>query len=403
MTPRHTKLLILILVLTMALATVGCVEKLPPENLAELIEEEEEAAEAESAFDEAAVDPEETLRTDFVPQHVPLDRLKGKLYDVYAMGGSRILLVADGMYIYDLGTGEFLAKNETLMPEAVRVSFQILDDTIARFGLNYELIDGEEQMIARTHAALYDYDLNLQSIVDPTHQYEYYKNLYGAGSMELSPDGEYLFYCGDMGVQRLHIESDEALPIQWYYEPMEAALGLRVLDDNRVLYGHHASAYDTSFQLRYEISDLEGNILWHKEVGDHSSMQGFGDKFLIVDASEQGVNAIHLFDPETYEETKPPIDSNLLANYLPGGDFGRFVTLISVESDEMLRLMTYDLTTGKVISKRQMAITTPLGEEDLFAYVIPFDDLGWNLILLHDFENDKLDLYYDRFLPYPED
>lgn len=126
------------------------------------------------------VDSEETLTTDFVPQHVPLNRLKGKLYDVYAMGGSRFSFVADGMYIYDLGTGEFSCQNETLMPEAVRVSFQILTTKLP-VRLNYELIDGKEQMIARTHAALYDYDLNLQSIVDPSHQYEYYKISTGRG------------------------------------------------------------------------------------------------------------------------------------------------------------------------------------------------------------------------------
>ena len=386
MDPKPKKLLLTWLTLAvMLVALAGCVEKLPPENL-------------DAPLPEATA----PLTTDFVPKRVPVERLKGNLYDVYHMDDTRVLLAAEGIYIFDLATGQFLAKNETIIPEAARVSFQILDDTIARFGLNYELMNGEDQVISRTHAAIYDAELNLLDIIDPSHQYEPYKNLYGAGCMELSPDGEYLYYCGDMGVQRLHIATDEALPIQWYYQPMEAALGIRVLDEDRVLYGHHASAYDTHFRLRYEISDLDGKILWHKEVGDYSSIQQFGDKFLITDATQDDVRGVSLFDPATYEESEPPFDTDLLAQQLPGGDFERFVTLISMAGEQDLRLMTYDLETGALISKRQMAITTPLGEEEMFAYVLPLDDLGWNLILIRDWENNKLDIYYDRFLPFPE-
>lgn len=47
-----------------------------------------------------------------------------------------------------------------------------------------------------------------------------------------------------------HRESDEALPIQWYYEPMEAALRSQSLGRQPRPHGHHASAYDKFPQLR---------------------------------------------------------------------------------------------------------------------------------------------------------
>ena len=140
MDPKPKKLLLTWLTLAvMLVALAGCVEKLPPENL-------------DAPLPEATA----PLTTDFVPKRVPVERLKGNLYDVYHMDDTRVLLAAEGIYIFDLATGQFLAKNETIIPEAARVSFQILDDTIARFGLNYELMNGEDQVISRTHAAIYD-------------------------------------------------------------------------------------------------------------------------------------------------------------------------------------------------------------------------------------------------------
>lgn len=296
--------------------------------------------------------------------------IQGKISGIYSAGGSKVLVFADQMSLYDLAAGKIAAF--VTKPDLSYIRVLALDNGYAVIGQTS--LESSSVGFVQTdsgpafHAAIYDKNLVLKSEVELSKLVADGEFLMAAEAIAVSPDGNHIAFATMQGITFYDLQSQKRSKlIDLTGEDEKAYLGIAVFEqigftNNGKSMAFKAQSFDVPVVLdkpsfdTVGIVNIDGSGLTNKKPDGYSPKMliSYPNQLLVAEDFKTASGRMMVMDPKTGEQKIQTLTDKNEGGNIYGSDTGRYFAS-SVPSKTGWIVRVYETDTGKLVKEENIS------------------------------------------------
>ncbi|WP_312279489.1 hypothetical protein [Oscillibacter sp.] len=297
--------------------------------------------------------------------------IQGKIKGIYPADGSKVLVLADQLSLYDLASGKIAATAQTPTLSTIRVlaldsGYAVVGQTISENSTGgFVLSDSAFQF----RAVIYDENLVLKSEIDISKLVEDGGLLVETEAIAISPDGNTLAFAtlqqGIMLYDRVNQKSTKLIALTGNDDKNN--LGLSIIEqigftNNGKSVAFKAQSFDVpavnnkpSFDTVGTVN-IDGSGLTNKKPGGYSPkmLTSYPSRLLIAEDFKTASGRMMVIDSKTGEQKTHKLSDKKEGGNIYGSDTGRYFAS-SVPSRTGWTVRVYESDTGKLVKEESIS------------------------------------------------
>ena len=313
---------------------------------------------------------DESTVTPIAVEQADWSGIQGKIKGIYPAGGSKVLVFADQMSLYDLVTGKTVAATNSPALSYIRVL--ALDNGYAIVGQTssdsssggFEQSDSGPEF----RAAIYDETLVLKSEIDISGLVADGEFLIDAEAIAISPDGNNIAFATMQGVtlyDRVNQKSTKLIDLTGDDE--KAYLGISVIEqmgftNNGKSVAFKAQSFDVPAVVDKPSFDTVGTVnidgrgLTNKKPDGYSPkmLTSYPSRLLVAEDFKTASGRMMVIDSKSGEQKIQTLSDKKEGGNIYGSDTGRYFAS-SISSKTGWTVRVYETDTGKLVKEESIS------------------------------------------------
>lgn len=296
--------------------------------------------------------------------------IQGKIKGIYPAGGSKVLVFADQMSLYDLAAGKIVASANNAALNSIRVwaldsGYAIVGKIVSKNSSGGFVKQDSDQGF---RAAIYDGKLMLKSEVDISKLVTNKEHLINSEAIAVSPDGNYITFATMQGVTLYNrLNEKRTKLIDQTVGDEKAYLGISAIEqigftNNGKSVAFQAQSFDVpavvdkpSFDTVGTVN-IDGSGLTNKKPDGYfpKMLTSYPSRLLVAEDFKTASGRMMVIDTKTGEQKVHTLSDKKEGGNIYGSDTGRYFAS-SVPSKTGWTVRVYKTDTGKIVEEESIS------------------------------------------------
>ena len=314
--------------------------------------------------------PSESMVTPIAVKQADWSGIQGKIKGIYPAGGSKVLVLADKMSLYDLASGKIAATAQIPTLSTIRVcpldsGYAIIGQTISENSSN-GFVQNDSEFQFRT--VIYDENLVLKSEIDISKLVADGEFLNDTEAIAVSPDGNSIAFASMQGVTLYDCSNKKSTKlIDLTAEDEKAFLGISVIEqmgftNNGKSVAFKAQSFDVPAVVDKPSFDTIGTVntdgsgLTNKKPDGYSPkmLTSYNSRLLVAEDFKTASGRMMVIDSKSGEQRIYNLSDKKEGGNIYGSDNGRYFAS-SVPSKTGWTVRVYETDTGKLVKEESIS------------------------------------------------